>query len=718
MNPPTTNSVKVPGLAAEVRTAFCEKLYSHSLDPDKVDSSSFGDKLYSPLRHPGPGLGSGEFAVENTLHEKVLNSRAVILKGIAGVGKTTLASYYFERFRKEKMQSQDLVLWTNLKNKTVKIQESFFEDIHELLERHFGHGFSKKKEIWTRYIDAEIASDLKDARKQGSGAESDLLRTSIINWSRSKQKVVEEFVGWWLEQDQRRKVFLVIDNVDTMKVELQTTALRFALDQIDGSTRLGELASSTIVTVRPETVQEYYVAQQLDSSAVTLNVPALKLRPSLELRLDFIKERLEGESRQMQSIVSVQAPEIPDRKECRWLSDDCPSSPFLMMNLASNAKVFDVFDVLAQSIKDAVDPGVAVSSVVEGARDEPAWKIYRHLCGRSMRRAVQVSRSIMSSQGILQDAANNGKLRPYVFLDAVVERALNTDEGAYVTNLFSLSDDFEDSQSTMFLPTLVAFLSSHMQDCDERSLADGLEARGDLRIDRRRLTKKLEQCGFDEGIVEIGLSAARRGRLLVPIYGDDHLVAYLINRNLVLAHQKLLWEPAYVDNTSRTSQFFESNVSAHESSGFLPKHFGARVTNTVNFLAWLRRNEQAWIRNISETDNSTQAAITLRKYEIPSFAYGIAWHYASRLDRILESGTAHHLSVPTITKQLAVLTREFYDYGVTTKTIRMKFESKLIADLLEAGKSTRSTGVPDSKSRRTRGGRTARKKTRQSGEHN
>ena len=295
-----------------------------------------------------------------------------------------------------------------------------------------------------------------------------------------------------------------------------------------------------------------------------------------------------------------------------------------------------------------------------------------------MRRCIQLSRAVMASPGMLSDAVNNTNLRPYIFLDSLVRAA--KDGGTYIGNLYTLGQDVTNEESVMFLPILVSILAREIETEATAQEEFGLSTSQQIFLDRDSLGRRLADLGFSPGITDLGLLNARNRRFLTAVNGDLGLVGYVVNRNLTLAHSKLMFEAAYTDNMAQDLRSVPDLSTINETVGYDTRFFGKRCENSMEFITWLKRNEQKWIKH----PKVRQAKSFLIDEQVPSIAHGVAWHYASRLYSILERKVAPADAEVAISRVVNELLRECRELGVTKESIKSgaEYKTKRLGDLI------------------------------------
>ncbi|MDB4614097.1 ATP-binding protein [bacterium] len=656
----------VPGLDASIAIGFGEDLLLSAEGATGCPTDPIGESLYCTSR-----VSRDENdLLEKELHDLIETKQSAVLKGLAGVGKTTLLRYYFGTYRPKRVNRPQLLLWVNLKSKSssYNTEAGFYRALQNRLEEAFGIGFALRRAIWEEYIDRYIGEErLAAARKQGT--EDVIIREEITKWSQDDRAVVEEFVRLWKKENDGT-AFVVIDNVDTMDLRLQADALKFALDQREE--KFGKFVDCMILTVRPETLKSYAVGQQLDLPAEPLTVDPLLIESALIRRIEYVRDALGREPRQMQTLVNVTIPkpdDLPAEASGYW---GLPSSPYpqriSMLNLCAHEQVMTMFEKLAKAVDIAF--GRSDTPDVRGARDKQALAVYRYLCGRSMRRSIQISRVVLKSEGMTLDAVRDS-FRPYVFLDALVDTGLSR-EDSYISNVYQI-DELTEPAAILFLPVLLQVLTTEIDDNAKARRQDDLGPDDQRMLGRQEVEASLGMLGFPKHIIDVGLKAARESRFVQAIYGEEFkLSGYVVNRNLVLAHGTGMWEAAYTDNMAHRFQNVSDLSGIKKTVGYRAEDLGHRSQNSLKFISWLCKNEVALFRQPS----FDKARGEWLRRGIQSIAYGVSWHYASRLVGMQDTAPAR--SVKTINNVVRAMLREAYVFGLTKESLRIgkKFVAK------------------------------------------
>jgi hypothetical protein len=606
--------VHITGYPEIMREAFDTELYIQAegfdtgLDADlrRLHLKGLSDELFSMNREGAEPLESGQ-----ELHDTVLSrldalirkassgecSKIICLTGSAGVGKTSLLRYYFARYRTDIGATGDrlLVLWINLKYES-KVQ-SIYALIKESISRLHGDQFHHEIDIWLHELRDKLPGYPQNAWAR------EVIDEVIRKCLEDDRRVVHAFLRRWRELNLGR-IYLVVDNIDTM-----LTGINDVVQELLAISQTAVPASPTsgpsyfdciLVPVRPETIDEYTMEKQINVQLGQQPIHNVSLLDSVRKRADFVVKKVSEEKPFVLSSRMVGPLDI-QRSEIVGSYYDPPPSDF--------PKAFHILDVQSPAVcsKLVEKSGLVATSVfssdrssfpIRGARSEEARQIFKSLCGTSVRRAMQLSKAVFESPGLLITETGDKDIKPYVFLDALISWSMQpaqtpllppTQQTIGSVRIANLLGDVNHGGEATLLPAYGCLLLKYAP------TGAAVEPTQRKIFTRTWLVERFLTLGFDRTICGLTVDNLKRWGILRPV--DERTVdIFYFDSSLNEAHALLLSEGAYWDNIAQSSSR-AADPGFRRTVGYDNADRLQRAKNTFGFIQWILACEHSLFRS-------------------------------------------------------------------------------------------------------------------------
>jgi hypothetical protein len=651
-------------------------------------------------------------SLEEELRDAIKAHNLVIVKGPSGVGKTTVVRYCIKKLRDEAIgtMQQHTVLWIDLKLISGFDKETFYDMLYERIKTSFPK-FPFDSSMWDDHLHTVMSREERFSRIMENAKEAAAHEMRLIHEAASSHQLcVVEFVKYRRKQYPNSLILLIADNIDTTLVKIGSVSDEVkensdssdSLMQVNAWQRnliqtilsetvapngaLAQFIESTVISTRPETYSVFESDLKIHVSKKELPISAVNPYFGIKGRIDYVKACVKDwelnsqhfhevniygfkpdrfqESKLMNKLANYKYPFEKFPSFYKKIPDSFPDS-FLVFSarsyLTSLANLTFVGNLVQLALlEDAPESAPPAHSIVLGARGNVAWKIFRLLCGNSMRKAIELSGVVLESPGLYHQAVSERGLRAYAFLDSLVDSAFNGSSSGigansekYIGNVYY--SDVMKADAIIFLPSLVSFLV--LKNSQEAVDLNMFRSRS---VDNDELISQFQELGFPLLVVEEGLKRACKLGFLKPISNvSGKLVGYNIDESLVTAHDLLIYEAAYVDNVvfclrERIPAFSD----LRKTVGFDQRDLPDRISNSQSFIDILITSEIAFSKKCDKVLLGKWETVGVESVAIRSLA-----RYNDRL-----SALSKRMSAPTLDKVM---------------TFRSHFETRLNLSTLD-----------------------------------
>lgn len=565
-----------------------------------------------------------------------------IVEGPAGVGKTTFIRYCLGKFRFEKARRNTpvLILWFNHKYKRDPLFLSLAKQIANTLNR-FIDDFSDANGNG-ELIEEKFRPFIAKAKEIGDGVEP--------TESESKR-----FIQSFLEAFRETKGFVVlvhddIDQIRTFPTRGYETRVLLEIFSAFITEDWFRCIDVLIIATRPNTLADYVKIHDIRNDFEPFKIKKVDLHKAISERLQYTQGAFNRSKIKTQITSSYKLP--TDRRNFLvdgpdyWLLSDQSTVSVPFYNQKSSK---EACRVLSNAVSLVTDAFVGTGSIADelstakivGKRGTEAFRILKHLCGMSMRRAVVLTRALVTYPGIRKDfnslvgESNEVKrVRAYTLIDSLVDSSLSGKmENPFISNVFERTyyrsqGERDPVRDSFFLPFVLHFLERKFPDDIAKVIAGKHEFGEYFFVSKDWIFVELAKLGFSEERIENGVAHGKEVGLFVPsLDAKDQVIGYYVNANLLKAHVFLLCEAAYIDNCAKYHSLFESQP---KTVGYRPEDLSHRIRNSTLFLKWLRDQESSFFAGLQSV--STGGVIS--ELNIPSVFSLAFMEYHARITNL------------------------------------------------------------------------------------
>jgi len=565
-----------------------------------------------------------------------------IVEGPAGVGKTTFIKYCLGSFRLEKAgrNTPVLILWFNHKYKRDPVILSLAKQIAKTLNKVIDDSSDANDN--EEFIAEKFRPLITIAEKINNGFEPQ-------EWE------CKRFIQFFLETFRETKGFVVLvhDDIDQIRTLPTRENDRRILTEIFSSFITEEwfrCIDVLIIATRPNTVADYARIHDIRPDFDHFKIKKVDLHKAISERLQytqgaFNRSKIKTQIASSYKLATNRRNFSHDGPDWWVLGDELTVSvPFYNQKSSKEA-----CRVLSNAVSLVTDAFVGTGSIAEelstakivGKRGTEAVRILKHLCGMSMRRAVVLTRALVTYPGIRKDfnslvgESNEVKrVRAYTLIDSLVDSSLSGEmENSFILNVFDRSyyraqSERGPAQDSFFFPFVLHFLERKFPGDIEKVIAGQHEFGEYFFVSKDWIFAELGKLGFSEERIEDGVTHGKEvGLFVASIDANDEVIGYYVNANLLKAHVFLLCEAAYIDNCAKYHSLIESQP---KTVGYKPEDLAHRIRNSTLFLKWLRDQESSFFAHLQ----SVSMGGVLSELNIPSIFSLAFMEYHARITNL------------------------------------------------------------------------------------
>jgi hypothetical protein len=496
-------------------------------------------------------------------------SKVLPVSGSAGCGKSTFLRYYFSFYRPNYTDAKYICLRLDLSERS------------------------------------SVGNLIEDALQQIGLQVSEMLLNEPPRVDTMSRKELEAYICELLSRWQREnaglvcETFLWIDNVDTAIEEVQVPCVKMLLNHFAKDRRIANFIDIVVVSVRPETynalvpnILNSYEGNNFELSSV--NVPNV-----LERRVSALGALLKKQEWTLTTEESVPwTPHGVGLSVRKWGQANAGLESMVLPagheGVQSGGAVPDRYTIFRHWGRGDADQlfadiqeyakGVGLTGVsgVMGVGREEAHKIYEALCGRSVRRALQICERLINSKGVLVSLKRKTKLGAYTFLDAIVSSGLEGSAQGNLVNVFDLESVLGCDGHEFIVPYALHAIKN----------SDGALKKSI--IPREHCVSEMRRLGFKDSLISVLLLFLTRSRLLRTIVGDPSL--FHRSDYTWEAHRMLCFEISYLDNVAQRASWL--GAPRKQTNGYEVGMIFQRYQNTYEFIRRLRQVEMSWLNSL------------------------------------------------------------------------------------------------------------------------
>jgi hypothetical protein len=545
----------------------------------------------------------------------------IILEGSAGIGKSTFLAYAIDLFRREKARTNIpvLVLWIDYKRKKLERNDPY--PIEKICDQ-------------VASIQHQIAPEFTQ------------VPTSKTEQEQRTKQILQNF------RQKNGYVVFVHDNIDKVGTgdrasECQVLEEIFSRFQGEG---WESYYDTLIIACRPDTLSGLQLRDELRDDYKTFNMEPIVIAKGVEARLKYVEKSFAEEGVKMQTLgkaivrrpaKSAERSTIGEKNIPKWWKSGEETKevvvPIPYYNQTSGSQAREV-------LWDAGSPVFDPSRIV-GLLSDRAESVLRYLSGASMRRAVTLTKAMITHPGIKKDLANKRTdskepkrtVRFYTIIDSLVDSSLGKKmELNFIANL--LDPDAESAYSYLaarphmdffFKPFFFKYIESRYKSDLEAIYSDGIKkGRGEsILVETEEIIPILREFGFETKEINRGFRGIELTSLVQRKNSrDDRHVGYFVNAYLLKAHALLMLEPGYIDNCVKYHQN-EALRKLESTKGYDTSDLATRIKNTGIFFKILLENEAKFCEQIPSEAREKVAGL-----QIPSIGLSALSEYNQRLD--------------------------------------------------------------------------------------
>lgn len=544
----------------------------------------------------------------------------IILQGSAGIGKSTFLSHTIDLFRREKAMTEIpvLVLWIDYKRKKLKPDDD--------------------------YPIEQICNQVTTFQKMIS-PELTLIPSSKKELEQRTKKTLEDF------RQKNGYVILVHDNIDKVGTgdrDSESQVLEQVFSRFHGE-GWESYYNTLIIACRPDTLSGLQLRYELRDDYNTFNMEPVDISKGLEARLRYVDKSFAEQGVKMQILgkAIVKRPAKSQEKSTNaqesipkwWKSGEEVKEVLVPIPYYNQTSCSQAREVLW----DAGSPIFEPSRIVGGLADR-AESILRYLSGASMRRAVTLTKTLITHPGVKKDLANKRTdskeqkrtVRFYTIIDSLVDSSLGKRMDLnFIANL--LDPDAESASSAyaekphmdfFFKPFFFKYIESRYETALQEIYSNENDnGRGEsIQVETEEINPILEGFGFDQTEINRGFRRIETTSLVQQKIGKEgQYLGYFVNAYLLKAHSLLMLEPGYIDNCVK----YHANKSLRNlkrTVGYDTSDLATRIKNTGIFFQILLDNEAKFCLQIP-----TAAREKLADLKIPSIGLSALKEYNERL---------------------------------------------------------------------------------------